>query len=103
MSCPESGICPPVVIYVALSAIGILSMLSPKDGVPVTSKMLWQSVAYTVIMTLLLYYLCRTCHNKLAWALLLLPFILVAVMFILFKQDFDRILKDFNKNCDCKN
>lgn len=100
-SCKQSGLCPPLVIYIALSSIGILSMMSPKNSVKDSPDRIWQAIAYTVIMSLLLYYLCSQCHNTIAWGLLLLPFILLAVMFILFKGDFDRILKDIGKKCNC--
>ena len=99
-SCKASGICPPVVIYVALSVLGLLSMMSPKNKGDASPK-IWQSVIYVIVMTLLLYYLCKTCHDKLAWGLLLLPFILLALMFLLFKGEFDRILKDIGKKCTC--
>lgn len=70
-----TGWCAPTIIYLALSAIGIvMTYIDPQN--PAALKTLGTQVLLVAIWTALLYWLCLKCYNTAAWFLLLLPVIL---------------------------
>ena len=76
-----SGFCWPTIIYIILASTSFVLWFFV-GGIGTLFSMLFQ-LLITGLFTLLLYMLCRHCHNRWAWFFLLLPFILIGLMLFL--------------------
>lgn len=78
-----SGWCLPTIIYLFLVVIGtILSLFSPIQN-EVKISLAVKQLILGLVWTAFLYVLCYTCHEGWSWFILLLPFILGIIAFVL--------------------
>ena len=80
------GWCAPTLIYLVLAVMSLLATMSMhfRDPEIVTSEAVIMSVLYKIFWAGVLYLLCSTCHDSIAWLVLLVPLIfgLLAVFLI---------------------
>lgn len=85
-----SGWCLPFIIYFVLAIIGFILLLSNLFSASNTStsgqKWLWLilSLIWLIFFGWLIYYLCSRGKNVLAWVVLFLPLILLALVYLFF-------------------
>ena len=86
--------CMPLYIYIAFALLGVVSMFAMRkryqrlygDDLAVYTI----SIIMKVLWGIVIYYLCKNCHEGWAWIIVLLPliFIVIVLMFI-----FDLLLR----------
>lgn len=99
----HSGFCVPTIIAIVIGVLGIVGSMvavvrAKKDKDPNSArdkalKSLAVTVLVNVAMVGLMYFLCRTGHDTIAWILLLLPLIFLMVVLFMFVGLID-IIKD---------
>ncbi len=89
------GWCWPVYIYIAIAVLQLVAipMMKAYDSTtktytsaPTAIKVRYfiGSLVWNLLIGFLLYYLCKKCHNRWAWFVLLLPIIFDLLLFVLF-------------------
>jgi uncharacterized membrane protein YbhN (UPF0104 family) len=76
-----NGWCFPVIIYMFLSVLSIISAFYKKRTVQIVQIV--QMIIFNLLWGSLLYYLCAKCHNGWAWFILLLPVILIIIIYVI--------------------
>lgn len=86
------GWCIPLFIHIGLSIIQLLFVLFKKtyddNGKKVTYPLSIRMIIFGIVLVwdiligILLYYLCKHCHQGWAWVIILLPIILSFIMFV---------------------
>lgn len=85
------GWCGPAVVYAVLASVSaFLALVRPNElvrGIPVSGqvRMAGFLVAglHGAVWTAVLYWLCSWCHNDWAWFLLLFPFLIILLLFVM--------------------
>lgn len=76
-----TGWCAPTVIYVVLSVLSVMLLLSYYKTVLDTRVLI--PCALYVLMALVLYWLCANGYRSWAWFVLLLPMVVSLLMYVL--------------------
>lgn len=77
MSCKQTGWCAPMIIYLAISVIGMIGIFKQGEK-PLRNIMI--SLLWVLFWTFVMYELCRNCQTGWAWLILLFPVIVWAVI-----------------------
>lgn len=67
--------CTPLILYIIISAVGLLGMLFSTSQQNKTSTIL-TSLAWSAFWSYVMYWLCQSCNQGWAWALFLVPMVL---------------------------
>lgn len=81
------GWCTPLYIYLALAVMSLIATvrLHFNDPKTVSMEAVLMSVIYKVFWCGVIYVLCSTCHENVAWVLLLIPLVfMLLLMFLIF-------------------
>ena len=70
--------CTPLILYIVITAIGLLGMLKSKAANK--TNQLVTSFIWAAFWSFVMYTLCKNCREGWAWALFLVPFILWIIM-----------------------
>jgi len=112
-----SQLCTPSLVYFVISVIGLVMAVmqnlnnnrrynlgSFSCQVPSCVAIFIIKVVYVLFWTWILNLMCRDGHNEIAWFLVLLPFILLAIIIglVMANQNKDKKQKKQNRN-DCPN
>lgn len=73
-----SGYCPPFIIYVILSLVGLmLEFIHQPSYHPYNIPTLLMHIVFIALWSGLLYWLCKQCYVKTAYVILLLPILII--------------------------
>jgi len=112
-----SQLCTPSLVYFVISVIGLVMAVMQNLGnnrrynlgsfscqVPSCVAVFILKIVYVLFWTWILNLMCRDGHNEIAWFLVLLPFILLAIIIglVMANQNEDKKQKKQNRN-DCPN
>jgi hypothetical protein len=93
------GWCTPLYIYLVLAVISLIATVRTHLQNPkmVSVESIIMSIIYMVFWTGVIYLLCSTCHENIAWIILLLPLIIMLLIIFLIFGAIGAFIEDSKK------
>jgi predicted PurR-regulated permease PerM len=90
-----TDLCTPAQVYVILTALSLIAMIFAKQYGPAVVKLI-----FAFIFTFVLNWLCSKGYSSLSWFIVLVPFILMGLAFIILLFGLKQIAKASNQQQD---